>query len=622
MLLLLALAGCGTTVHVPLDGPGLHRAIAQGGQSTLQFWWLPPIPQYPTARLLLWDGASVGVGNPAGTDQSFTPLKNATNCSQVALAPDGHAFACGSLGNHGSGVLVQSLSDLNAQSQSLLDESAPLAWAPDSRWLVGLRLGYANAAAVCSVVAVDTSLPDQGEHTEQVLLENIPYLVFGGKGAGSCPVMALAWSPDGTRLALSLATANGVVLEVLAMSAPGQPSTIESRYVLPGKPLQVVDTPAVPSLFWSPDGQMLAAVTGYGAVSEDGLFLLAFGQQTVLTGPNLVDSGTGAALAFAPNSRWLAVGAVGPHEGDDNAQLRVFDTARRRWDAVAPMFVNGPTLAWSADSTLLAAASVSQQGEVIWNWSSGSLNSIIPNQDSASIEQLGWAQDGSALLFTLGSPTGGASPYDEVYAQRFPVPPGATSFAFPVWFLEVLENLPQTLFWFGLVLLVLIAFALVLVLIERGRSRRRRAFILWALGVGVALFGLLLLGYDQLPGWTAALYQPYSAHLCQGAPNPCNSGAALALGTLGGPLALGLLVILIGAQFGSRQWRASAGESFPRPVSRGPLRHKPEPEEEPPLLLPPPIDEQDTQELETPPVSALQGSFDENDESDWQSWSK
>ena len=70
----------------------------------------------------------------------------------------------------------------------------------------------------------------------------------------------------------------------------------------------------------------VAALSGYGAASEDGgFFLLALGQQDVLTGPNLVDSGDGAALAWSPDARWLAVGAVGAHKRGDNAQLRVFD---------------------------------------------------------------------------------------------------------------------------------------------------------------------------------------------------------------------------------------------------------------------------------------------------------
>ena len=601
-LLLVALAGCGTPVQVPLAGPGLNRTVAQGGLNALHFWWLPPTAQNPAPRLLLWDGASVGLSDPAASNQSFTPLKDGTTCNQVALAPDNHAFACGQIGEQSGGVVLQSLVDVDDEAQHLLDESAPLAWAPDSQWLAALRLGYVGTDAVCSVVAVNTSLPDQGEQTEQVLLDSIPFVAVGSKTVNACPVMAMAWSPDGSRLALSLASPSGVVLEVLAMSAPGQPATIESRHLLPGQPLQMLDTPGVSSLFWSSDGQMLAALSGYGAASEDGLFLLALGQQDVLTGPNLVDSGDGAALAWSPDARWLAVGAVGAHKRGDNAQLRVFDAQQLRWQTLAPMFVSGDTVAWSADSSLLAAASVSQQGEVIWNWPSASLSVIIPNQESSSMEQLGWAPDGSALFFTLGSHSSGAPFYDDVYAQRFPVPPGVSSFAFPAWFLDALEVLPQALIWFGGALLVLIALALLMVLVERGRSRRRRSFIFWALGVGVALFGLLLVGYSRLPGLVAGLYQPSSAHLCQGAPHPCNPGAALSLGALGGPLALGLLVMVVGTLVTSRKPRFVPGEGLPRPVSRGPLRRPPAEPEEAPLLLPPPIDQQDTLELEIPPV--------------------
>jgi hypothetical protein len=615
-MLVLAVAGCGAPVHVSLTGPGLHRAVAQGGESSLHFWWLPPTNQQPAARLLLWDGSNVGISDPAATDQGLVPVQSVTDCGQVALAPDHHAFACGALGERGSQVLVQSLNDLNVQPPSLLDESAPLAWSPDSTRLAALQLGTGNAGASCSVVVVNTSLPDLGEAEEQVLLENIPFAPVGEKGASICPVQALAWSPDGARLALSLAASNGVVLEVLALGMPGQPAAIESRHLLPGKALPLVDAPAVSSLFWSSDGQTLAALTGYGAISEDGLFLLSVAQQTTLTGPNLVDTGDGAALAFAPNGRWLAVGAVGEHPGGDNAQMRVFDVQASRWQPVAPMFVNGDTLAWSADSALLAAASVSQHGEVIWNWPSASLNSIVPNQNSASLEQLGWAQDDSALFFALGVHTGGAPFYDEIYAQRFPVPPGATSFAFPLWFLRVLDALPQALVWCSVALLGLIAVALLLVLIERGRSRRRRALILWTPGVGIALLALLVFSYNRLPEWLANLYQPFSARVCQSAPMPCNAGAALSLGTLALPLLLGLLVMLAGVLFTSRKRPLVPGEGLPRPVSRGPLRPRPPAPEPPPLLLPTPIDQQETQELETPHMPR-QRPYDDQQAQDW-----
>jgi WD40 repeat protein len=602
-LIALALAGCGTPAHVPLTGPGLHRAIAQGAPGALHFWWLPPDAQYPAPRLLLWDGANVGIVNAAASDQSFTPLASGTTCNQVAVAPDNHAFACGLINATGGSVLVQSLADQTTPAQSLLDEIGPLAWAPDSQWLAALRLGTAGSSATCSVVAINTSHAEISPADEQVLLDSIPFSPVTDKGDPMCPVMSLAWSPDGTRLAMTLAAPGGVVLEVLTMTAPGQPAAIESRHLLPGKPLQALDSPAVPSLFWSSDGQTLAALTGYGAASEDGLFLLFLGQQTTLTGPNLVDNGAGAALAFSPDGHWLAVGAVGLHERSDNAQLNVFDIENNTWSALASMYANGNSLAWSANGGLLAAASGSQQGEVIWNWPSKRINSIIPNQDSPSIVQLGWARDDSALLFTLASQSTSPPFFDEVYAQSFPVPPGASSFAFPLWFLDTLGSLPQILIALGGGLLVMIVFSLLLVLIERGRSRRRRALIVWTLGVCVALFALLFLTNAQLPNWMAALYQPYSARLCHDAPNPCAPGATLAVGTMSAPLLLALVVILGGALFTGRKPRLVPGEGLPRPVSRAPMR-PPAPPEPAPLLLPPPIDEQDTLELEALPGSA------------------
>src|ERR1051326_6591499 len=100
-LLVLMLAGCSAPVHVPLAGPGLYRTVTQDGESSMHFWWLPPTSQNPAPRLLLWDGETVGISDLAGTDQSVVPVKNATDCDQVALAPDNHAFVCAAVGTQG-----------------------------------------------------------------------------------------------------------------------------------------------------------------------------------------------------------------------------------------------------------------------------------------------------------------------------------------------------------------------------------------------------------------------------------------------------------------------------------------------------------------------------------------
>ena len=107
--------------------------------------------------------------------------------------------------------------------------------------------------------------------------------------------------------------------------------------------------------------------------------------------------------------------------------------------------------------------------------------------------------------------TAAGAPFDDdVDAQCFPVPPGVSKFGLPGLVSGCAGSAAPALIWFGGALLVLIALALFMVLVEQGRSRRRRSFIFWALGVGVALFGLLLVGYSRLPGsgrWSLSTFE-------------------------------------------------------------------------------------------------------------------
>ncbi len=594
-LLLLILAGCGTPVHLPVDGPGLRLVVAQGSQGgTLRFWWLPPDTVIARPRLLLWDGTSVGVSDPAALNQSFAPLGNRLACSDIAVAPDHHAFACG-LPEQGAGsVLLQSLDHPTAQPDALLDEHAPFAWAPDSQHLAALRTNFAGSHSTCSVVTADTTPTGISSDIEQVLLAQIPFNDALSKGASTCPIVDMAWSPDGSRLALSLAVPNGVIVEVLLLGANGQPPVVETHTLLPGIPLQAVDMPGVSSLLWAPDSQTLTVLTGQQP-TEDNLFLLPAGQQSPLSAPHVIDTGSGAALAFSPDGHWLAAGTVGSFPKGENALLQVLNVANGIWQSVVPMFVAGSTLTWSPDSTMLAAASVSRKGIAIWNWPTGTLKGLALNPDITDIEQLAWAQDGATLFFTLGSHAN-LPVYDELYAQALPIPPGVSSFAFPAWFSDLLALLPQALIVLGGGLLLACALlAVTLGLARSGQSRRKRALSRWALGVDVALIALVVLlifNGDQLPGWLNRFYQPASDRLCQrAAPDACNQAAILTTLALIAPLLLGLLVVLVGGLVTGRKPRPAAAQGAISLIRHPFLQGLPEPPpgslDKGPLLLPP-----------------------------------
>lgn len=558
------MGGCGDALRFPLSGPGLHRVIVQGGLGPLRFWWLPPDNAAAHARLLLWDGVSVGISDPALHNQGFTALNDALFCSQVAPAPDGHAFVCGQQDPKRSATLVQSLNDLQAAPLLFAKAQGPFSWSPDSREVAWVRVQMVGDVSTCSVVMLDTTLDAETSDAVRDVLADIPFVEPEGTTVKLCPVLALAWSPDGARLALSLAGEQGVTIEVLRLGASGALPEVETRANLPGVAVQLLDSPEVPSLFWSPDGQMLAALTGYSQALEDGLYLLNIGQASPMAQPNVVDTGNGAALAFSPDGHWLAVGAVGSDRDEDNARLRVYDRQQNRWRSVAPMYVGGPTLAWAADGAQVMAASAAHQGIALWDWPSGRLSRVFANQDVGQVEQLGWAQDNSGFFFTVGSHDT-APFYEELYAQTIPVPLGAVMRPYPDWFVDLLSYLQQWLLGLGAVLLGLVVVMVFLALAgygrpQRRRRERRRLLILWTLGVSALLFCTLLLCYEPLPHWTARLYQPYSRQLCPGnAFAPCDAAATLALVTLVMPLALGALIVVLGTLITSRRRRRQSG---------------------------------------------------------------
>ncbi|HEX6779550.1 MAG TPA: hypothetical protein VF099_15180 [Ktedonobacterales bacterium] len=550
---LLMLGGCGEVVRFPLSGPGLHRVVAQGGLGPLRFWWLPPDDAAPHARLLLWDGVRVGITDPALSNQSFDAGNGPLFCSQVALAPDGHAFACGQQDPRKSATLVQSLNHPQAAPLLFVGAQGPFSWSPDSSEVAGVSIQAAGTLSTCSVALLDTKNPNE----EQEPLADIPFVQLADTMVRLCPVLALAWSPDGTRLALSLANAQGVTIEVLLLGTPGQPAAIETRASLPGTAVQLLDSPEAPSLFWSPDGRTLAALTGFNQAFEDGLYLLNVGQAGPTAEPNVVDTGSGAALAFSPDGRWLAVGAAGSDKYGDNARLRVYDRQQNHWRTVEAMYAGGPTLAWSASGAQLTAASAARQGIALWDWPSGHLSQVWPNQDVGNLEQFGWAQDNSSFFFTVGSHE--SSPFfEELYMQAVPVPLDTGVLPYPDWFIDLLSSLQQWLIGLGAALIGLVIVMLLLALTGYGRSQRkrrerRRALILWTLGVSAFLLCALVLSYAQLPRWIGRLYQPYSHQLCGGSVfAPCDAAATLALVTLFAPLALGALIIALGTFFTSR----------------------------------------------------------------------
>jgi hypothetical protein len=374
---------------------------------------------------------------------------------------------------------------------------------------------------------------------------------------------------------------------VFHIDQAGAPATVAGVYLLPGIALQEADTMTTPSLFWSPDGKVLAALTGYQRGIEDGLYLLPAGATAPLTEPHLTDVGEGAALAFSPDSHWLAVGTVGHTIAGENATLQVYDLGQFKPQSLGEMLVVGASLGWSADSATLAAASAAKRGIVLWSWPAAAFKQLIADQDIAHLHQLAWSPDSTRLLFSEGSHINGPA-YDELYVQAIPVPPGrTTTLVLPEWFADVTGLMPTLWLGVGGLIFVWLLIALLLVLRDLQLSQRTRALVRWTLGAGPLLCGAVVLTFGELPDWLERLYQHYSLSLCQGSPTlTCTRAGALSLLTIVGPLVLVILVMLVGALIAGRRVQPVPVVQIPirRPV---PLAPKPAHGEEQ-LLLPPP----------------------------------
>ncbi len=213
---------------------------------------------------------------------------------------------------------------------------------------------------------------------------------------GRSQIDALGYSPDGRYLVEASMSAGIHVHDLMSADPPRLLTTRPSRRAV-----------------FSPDGRMIAG----GPDQRLSLWDAKTGAHLgTLTEPKLADrmadpnyhaliSERGAeigALAFSPDSRWLAVGVGGPHNYavDAPQKVMVFDVAQRKEHRsfATPTQVNA--VAFSADGKLLAAAG---HNGTIWLWDTSSWDEVSRWQGPAGTGY-------GAILFLPGGLLGAASP--------------------------------------------------------------------------------------------------------------------------------------------------------------------------------------------------------------------
>jgi WD40 repeat protein len=174
---------------------------------------------------------------------------------------------------------------------------------------------------------------DMDDHEEARVLEK-----------GRSQIDGLSYAPDGRHLALASMSDGIRVYDVMSDSPPRSLTTRPSRRTV-----------------FSPDGRFIAGAPDHRVTLWDvrtGDVLATLGE----TEPDEI-----GAMAFSPDSRWLAVGVGGPNTfaTDKSEKIMVFDVASRKEDHTVASPTQVSAVAFSADGKLMAAAG---HDGTIWLW--------------------------------------------------------------------------------------------------------------------------------------------------------------------------------------------------------------------------------------------------------------
>jgi WD40 repeat protein/tRNA A-37 threonylcarbamoyl transferase component Bud32 len=280
------------------------------------------------------------------------PKKNSTTVA-VAWSPDGTHLASGTIAGE---IQVWDAVATSGQPLRAFGEDEKglngLSWSADGKTIAAVGIDAA-------IRLWDAASGRPGRHLE---------------GSGAFDLLAMAWSPDGTRL------------------ATGGPTGIRLWRTAPAE--QVRDFPEgespVYALAWSPRGQYLAASNGNGQIA-----LWNAAQDRLLPPWDGAKGRPIHLLAWAPDSKTLAFAGM----GSTLVELREVPSGKLlpplRGHAGA---ING--LAWSPDGTCLASAAAHMDGSVrVWKVATQEVLETLPNPKAEQVAVVAWAPDGKTLAY-------------------------------------------------------------------------------------------------------------------------------------------------------------------------------------------------------------------------------
>ena len=248
---------------------------------------------------------------------------------------------------------------------------------------------YRNHLATVNAVAwspdgsrIASASDDTTVQVWDALTGNHP-LIFGGHTA---PVDTVAWSPDGKRIASGSTdgtievrnSINGTILFIDHFAAAADIQHIGALQAFSGG-----GNPGVYTLMWSPDGTRIAAAMGSDLVKE---FDARTGN-TLFTYHSL--AGEITAMAWSPDGRYIAT------VGNLNT-ITLWDETNGNTASIYPVDNHGWafSLAWSPEGKRIAIGYL--DGSVrIWTPATNSIVSL--NGHSQNVYALAWSPDGSRL---------------------------------------------------------------------------------------------------------------------------------------------------------------------------------------------------------------------------------